>query len=74
MKTLDYYLALPYKVILYPDKEEGGYTAAVPDLPGCLTCADTLDELKTNIEDAKRCWLSAALKNHYPIHEPQKTA
>lgn len=30
---LEYYLSLPYKIILYP-AEEGGFEVEIPDLPG----------------------------------------
>lgn len=40
------------------DAEEGGFWAEVPALPGCLTQADTLDELKTNLREAIELWLS----------------
>ena len=38
--------------------EEGGYWAEVPSLPGCLTQAETLDELKANLHGAIELWLS----------------
>jgi predicted RNase H-like HicB family nuclease len=38
--------------------EEGGYWAEVPSLPGCLTQAETLDELKANLYEAIELWLS----------------
>jgi predicted RNase H-like HicB family nuclease len=38
--------------------EEGGFWAEVPALPGCLTQAETLDELKTNLREAIALWLS----------------
>ena len=38
--------------------EEGGYWAEVPSLPGCLTQAETLDELKANLREAIELWLS----------------
>jgi len=33
-----------FTVEIYPDKEEGGYTAVVPSLPGCVTQGQTVDE------------------------------
>jgi predicted RNase H-like HicB family nuclease len=39
------------KIVLEPS-EEGGYTAYVPSLPGCLSEGDTLDEAMTNIREA----------------------
>ena len=38
MKTLNEYLALPYRMEIVEDREEGGYVVSYPDLPGCLTC------------------------------------
>ena len=31
------------KVILHPEKE-GGYSVAIPALPGCVSCGETPDE------------------------------
>lgn len=39
--------------------EEGGYWAEVPALPGCVTQADTREELETNLQEAVEGWLSA---------------
>lgn len=55
---------------LTPDPEEGGYAVSFPDLPGCLTVADTIEEAVRNAEDAKRAWLEAALEEGMEINEP----
>ena len=67
-KGLEYYLGLAYRIEVYPD--EGGYTAAVPDLPGCITCGKSLEEVLELIEDAKAGWLELALEDGDPIPEP----
>jgi predicted RNase H-like HicB family nuclease len=41
-----------YSVVIEEDKLDGGYIAYVPNLKGCYTQADTLDELKRNIIEA----------------------
>ena len=69
-KTLDDYLALPYRMEIIPDVEEGGYAVRFPDLPGCLTCADTLEGAISAALDAKKAWLMAALEEGIPIAEP----
>lgn len=69
-KTLDYYLSLPYTIEIIPDVDEGGYVARVRELPGCLTQADTWDELLLMIEEAKTGWLEVALEYEHPIPEP----
>lgn len=36
---------------------ETGYWAEIPAMPGCVTCADTLVELKKNLIEAAQCWI-----------------
>ena len=69
-KTLEYYLALPYRLEVVPDTEEGGYGARYLDLPGCITCAETMEGVIAKAEDAKRVWLEAALEEGIEIAEP----
>ncbi|MGD0411661.1 MAG: type II toxin-antitoxin system HicB family antitoxin [Verrucomicrobiota bacterium] len=38
--------------------EEGGFWAEVPDLPGCATQGETLDEVEANLREAIDAWLS----------------
>ena len=70
MKTIDYYMELPYRMEIIPDAVEGSYTAKFPDLPGCLTCAETINDLMVSAEDAKRTWLAAAIEDGIDIAEP----
>lgn len=44
------------KVILEPSNE-GGYTAIVPSLPGCISEGDTRDEALANIREAIELYL-----------------
>ena len=69
MKTIDYYMALPYKLEIVPDAE-GGYVARYPELPGCITVGDTLEDTVNHVLDAKREWLLAALEDGIRINEP----
>lgn len=69
-KTLKYYMSLPYRLEIIPDTVEGGYGVRYPDLPGCITNADSIDEVVANAEDAKREWLKAALEEGVEIAEP----
>ncbi len=73
MKTVDkieYYMSLPYTVEIIPDPE-GGYVAKVLELKGCITQADTWEELEYMIEDAKRVWLETALEEGVEIPLPK---
>lgn len=48
-----------YNVLVH-SAEEGGYWAEVPDLPGCYTEADTLDELNAKVREAIALYLEDA--------------
>ena len=39
------------RVVIHP-AEEGGYWAEVPGFPGCVSCGDTLEEVRSNIREA----------------------
>lgn len=71
-KTVEDYMKMPYRMVIIPDEEEGGYTVYYPDLPGCATCVETMDEVKTMAEEAKKEWLTAALEDGVDIKEPQE--
>ena len=70
MKTLNEYLALPYRMEIVEDRDEGGFVASYPDLPGCITCGETVEAAVANARDAKRAWLEAALEDGITIQEP----
>ena len=70
MKTLNEYLALPYRMEIVEDRDEGGYVVSFPELPGCITCGETVELAVANAEDAKREWITAAMEEGITIHEP----
>ena len=49
------------------DKDEGGYMVSFPELPGCITCGETIESAVKNAEDAKKEWLIAALEEGIKI-------
>ena len=63
MKSIEYYMGLPYRLEITPDLDEGGFVARYPELPGCITVGDSMEEIAEYAEDAKREWLAAALDN-----------
>ena len=70
MKTLNDYMALPYRLEIVEDQEEGGYVVSYPDLPGCITYGDTIEDAMNNANDAKKAWIEAALEEGIEINEP----
>jgi len=61
---------IKYQVVLIP-QEEGGYTAIVPALPGCISQGETEKEALANIKDAITGWLVVARKRKLFIPNPE---
>jgi predicted RNase H-like HicB family nuclease len=57
--------------VLFQKEPEGGYTAVVPSLPGCVTYGKSLEEAKKMAKEAIELYLES-LKEHnedIPIQE-----
>lgn len=61
-----------YTVIF--EKTSTGYSAYVPDLPGCITTGGTRDETERNMRGAMRGHLELMREEGLPIPEPTTTA
>jgi len=70
VRNLNYYMSLNYKICIQQD--EDGWFAEVADLPGCMTYAETREEVLVLIDDAKRAWLEDALADGDEIPEPSQ--
>ena len=71
MKKLNDYMELPYRMEIVEDKDEGGVVVSYPDLPGCITCGETIEAAISNAVDAKKAWIEVALESGIEIHEPE---
>lgn len=69
-KNFEYYMSLPYRIVFYP-VSEGGFVAEIPDLPGCLTQGDDMQDTLAMIEDAKAAWIDIAMQDNKEIPEPE---
>jgi predicted RNase H-like HicB family nuclease len=54
--------------------KDGSYSAYVPDLPGCTTSGDTIDDVKTGIRDAVDLYVEELRADGQPVPEPTTTA
>ncbi|MFY9457786.1 MAG: type II toxin-antitoxin system HicB family antitoxin [Candidatus Spechtbacterales bacterium] len=57
---------ITYSVKLEP-QNEGGYTATVPALPGCISEGDTIDKALRNISDAIEGYITVLSKHSREI-------
>ena len=71
MKTIEDYLRMNYTMEVIEDPTEGGFVVSFSELPGCITCAQTLENALANALDAKKAWLEAALEDGLVIQEPK---
>lgn len=51
-----------YRIILTPETE-GGFTATVPSLPGCITWGETLEETKAMAREAISLYIEDMVAN-----------
>lgn len=70
MKTIDDYMKKAYRMEIVEDKDEGGFIVTYPDLPGCISCGETIESAVVNAVDAKKAWLEAAIEEGIEINEP----
>ena len=70
MNDLNYYLDLKYPLSIVQE-DDGSYFAEYPDLKGCFTTGDTLEEVAALATDAKKVWIETALAENIEIPAPK---
>jgi len=63
-------MKLNYRMEIVEDEDEGGFVVSYPELPGCITCGESIESAVANALDAKKAWLEAAIDGKIEIHEP----
>lgn len=58
-------------ISILPEEEGGGYLIEFPDLPGCISDGDTIDEAIANGRDAILCWIETARQHGDEIPSPK---
>lgn len=53
------------------DGEPGAYGVSFPDLPGCVSVGDTLQEVARNAEEALQMHVDAMIDEGIPVPEPR---
>jgi predicted RNase H-like HicB family nuclease len=60
-----------YPIAIEPGGERHAYGVVVPDLPGCFSAGDTLEEAIANAQEAILLWLEDRVEAGEAIPEPQ---
>ena len=63
-------LSREYSFIAKADLVSGGWVIIYPDLPGCITQADTYEEIGDMAKDAFETWVEAQIEDGRPIPQP----
>jgi len=61
-----------FNVVLRPEPE-GGFTASVPALPGCVTYGRTLTEARRIAKDAISGYIASLSKHSEPVPTDEET-
>lgn len=59
-----------YPIAIEPGTDTTAFGVVVPDLPGCFSAGDTLDEALSGAEEAAAAWIDAALDDGLAIPAP----
>ena len=59
-----------YPIAIEPGTDTTAFGVVVPDLPGCFSAGDTLDEAVSAAEEAAAAWVDAALDAGQAIPGP----
>ncbi|MGB3588040.1 MAG: type II toxin-antitoxin system HicB family antitoxin [Tunicatimonas sp.] len=57
-----------YMIIIEPT--DTGYSAYAPDLPGCITVGDTVEETKAFMKEAVNLYIDTLKEKEMPIPPP----
>ena len=63
---------MSYAIVI--EEGDNNYSAYVPDLPGCVSTGDTLEEVKAEIAEAIAFHLEGLRKDGLPIPPPTSRA
>ena len=65
---------MKYPIAIELGDETHAFGVVVPDLPGCFSAGDTLDEAIDNAKEAIELWLETVIDNNGLVPEPKTIA
>lgn len=67
---MDEQLKYPFEIRALSEEEGGGYIISFPDLPGCISDGETIEEAIENGIDAMNSWIKTSQEFDDPVPEP----
>lgn len=65
---------MKYPIAIEPGDDGHAFGVVVPDLPGCFSAGDTLDEAVDNAKEAIELWLEAVIDDGEAVPEARTIA
>lgn len=59
-----------YPIAIKPGDETHAFGVIVPDLPGCYSAGDTLEEAHANAKESAELWLEAVIEDGGSVPQP----
>jgi predicted RNase H-like HicB family nuclease len=59
-----------YPILIEPGSENSAFGVVLPDLPGCFSAGDTLDEAVDAVKEAAALWIDSALDSGEVVPPP----
>jgi len=59
-----------YPIAIEPGDDTHAYGVVVPDLPGCFSAGDTLDEAIAQAQEAMELWIETMIDDAAPVPMP----
>jgi predicted RNase H-like HicB family nuclease len=56
-------------IVVLEKTSDGGFSAYLPELPGCVSTGESIDEIKTNIREAVDFHIEGMLMENLPVPE-----
>ena len=72
-KTVEYYMSLPYPIVLIPDSDDDTWYAKIPGLTGCMADGRAPAEALDALDAVKALWFEVSLERGHTIPEPPGT-
>lgn len=60
-----------FRINIFYNEEDGGYTADIPDLEACSAFGKTPEDALLEVERAKAAWIEAAKEAGKPVPPPR---
>lgn len=68
--TMPKFEGYPFQITPLSSEDGGGYLVTFPDLPGCMSDGETVEEAIEMARDAFKCWMSVYIEEGREIPAP----